>query len=360
MVRFLFRGLFFFFLLVCSVAVFSTGVFSAVHPLYSGFSSASNGFVFNNASGLVSVADTAVYKTGYYSVNGSAWQSFALSGVSYNGNANWLRGLSLYTLPSMGVGEHYVIVYSCTYNAGNVSWYCNDNKWQLVVVNNSVSGGLNGSVLNCSDANARVCTISNGVGIQTMTCNASTGIYGAPYSSCVLTGCNSGYVPSGNSCVEQSSGSCNAGEYLFNGVCLLNVSGNTYFVATTGNDSNPGTFTQPFYSWQKAFETADAGDIVYFRGGVWTPTQAAYGNNILNINPRGGIGNSGTAERPIRYFNYPGENPVLDCSLINPLGNFNTGLEIYRAHFLYFRGLTIRNVRQPRAGVEAFGMVVSE
>ena len=133
-----FKRIFVLFLLICSAVMLSAGVFPASHPLYSGFSSASNGFVFNNVSGLVSVEDTAVYKTGYYSVNGSAWQSFTLSGTAYNGDVNWLSSSSSYVLPAFGAGEHYVIVYSCTYAGG--SWDCHDSKWQLVVVNNSVSG----------------------------------------------------------------------------------------------------------------------------------------------------------------------------------------------------------------------------
>ena len=59
--------------------------------------------------------------------------------------------------------------------------------------------------------------------------------------------------------------SCKSGDYCSNDVCLLNVSGNTYFVATNGNDNNPGTFEQPFLSWGKAFRTAQAGDISLFQ-----------------------------------------------------------------------------------------------
>ena len=50
----LFRRLFILFLLVCGMVVFSVDVFSVVHPLYSGFSSASSGFIFNNSQVIVS------------------------------------------------------------------------------------------------------------------------------------------------------------------------------------------------------------------------------------------------------------------------------------------------------------------
>ena len=45
--------------------------------------------------------------------------------------------------------------------------------------------------------------------------------------------------------------------------------GGVYFVPVDGDDNNPGTYTQPWATWNKAFATADAGDTVYFRGGVY-------------------------------------------------------------------------------------------
>jgi hypothetical protein len=53
-------------------------------------------------------------------------------------------------------------------------------------------------------------------------------------------------------------------------ITVLLSAQNTYYVAPTGgSDSNPGTISQPWATWQKAFNTAAAGDTVYFRGGVW-------------------------------------------------------------------------------------------
>ena len=52
----------------------------------------------------------------------------------------------------------------------------------------------------------------------------------------------------------------------------------TYYVAPTGNDTYPGSITQPWLTWQKAFSTAQAGDTVYFRGGVYNiPRTDGYG-----------------------------------------------------------------------------------
>ncbi len=142
---------------------------------------------------------------------------------------------------------------------------------------------------------------------------------------------------------------------------FFTIAGNaeTYFVATYGNDDNTGTFDKPWATWQKAFETAHAGDTVYFRGGVYyklTPESA-------DIVPRDGHGNSGTADNYIHYLNYPGETPILDCSLIlpnRPNGEnyeYNAGLYIDGASYLHFRGLTIKNVVQAYDYVFSQGLV---
>ena len=121
---------------------------------------------------------------------------------------------------------------------------------------------------------------------------------------------------------------------------ILNA--NTYYVAPSGgSDSYSGTISQPWATWQKAFNTAIAGDTVYFRGGTWTPSIYGY----LKLWPEDGIGYSGTAENPICYFNYPGETPILDCRNIAPeYGNINSGIDIIEAAYIKFKGLTIRNL----------------
>jgi hypothetical protein len=107
------------------------------HPIYSGFSAPEPGFTFNNNTRALSVTDTAVYKTGYYSINGSQWTSFSLSGTAYGTSPVWLTGTATKTLSAFGVGEHYIIIYSCKYNVASASWNCSDNRWQLLVINNT-------------------------------------------------------------------------------------------------------------------------------------------------------------------------------------------------------------------------------
>jgi hypothetical protein len=135
----------------------------------------------------------------------------------------------------------------------------------------------------------------------------------------------------------------------------------TYYVSTTGSDAYAGTLAQPWATWQKAFETADAGDTVYFRGGVYYPIVPSHGNNICYIHPEGGVGHTGTPANPICYFNYPGEIPILDCSLVHspgvyPNNRYLGALVMYDVHFIHFKGLTVRNVYQREANVQVGGI----
>ncbi len=133
--------------------------------------------------------------------------------------------------------------------------------------------------------------------------------------------------------------------------------GGDYYVAVDGNDSGPGTYDRPWGTWQKAFSTAQAGETVYFRGGVWYPQEHAFGNAIVIVDPELGYGNTGTREAPIKFFNYPGEVPILDCSQVDMTGNrFNSALDITRVGWYHLKGLTVRNVIQPTSQELACGI----
>ena len=77
----------------------------------------------------------------------------------------------------------------------------------------------------------------------------------------------------------------------------------TYYVATSGSDSNSGTSTNaPFATLGKAAGLAGAGNLVYVRGGTYS------------VSSKISLTKFGSAANPIRIRAYPGETPVLDYS----------------------------------------------
>ena len=70
----------------------------------------------------------------------------------------------------------------------------------------------------------------------------------------------------------------------------------TYYVATNGNDSNPGTEARPWESVDKAADTMVAGDTVYVKQGTYS------GFDVTE---------SGTADNYISYLAYPGDTPKI-------------------------------------------------
>ena len=74
----------------------------------------------------------------------------------------------------------------------------------------------------------------------------------------------------------------------------------TYYVATSGNNGNPGTEDKPWRTITYAVAAMVAGDTTYVRGG----TYSTEGNIRFK--------RTGTATAPIKLLNYPGESPVID------------------------------------------------
>jgi uncharacterized repeat protein (TIGR02059 family) len=135
------------------------------------------------------------------------------------------------------------------------------------------------------------------------------------------------------------------------------VSAKTYYVAPSGgSDLYPGTISQPWATWQRAFDVAQAGDTVFFRGGVW---YLKPGQTVDLINKDGQPGNY------IHFFNYPGEVPILDGSLIVPdkpaSGQFtySGGPYIDGSNYIHWKGLTIRNFKMVYDRVFVQGIVAT-
>ena len=72
----------------------------------------------------------------------------------------------------------------------------------------------------------------------------------------------------------------------------------TYYVATTGSDTNAGTITAPFRTINQAQTPATAGDTIYVRGGIY--------------NERFIIWESGSSSARLTIAAYPGEHVVIN------------------------------------------------
>ena len=125
----------------------------------------------------------------------------------------------------------------------------------------------------------------------------------------------------------------------------LLAAGNTYYVATDGNDSDPGTEAEPWKTLNKAGTTATAGDTVYFRGGTWTAEK-------LSPSHSGSIGNI------ITYKNYPGETPIFNgTGFAASWGNSPITLTGNKS-YITFEGITVRDVYESGMGKHGAGIAI--
>jgi len=113
----------------------------------------------------------------------------------------------------------------------------------------------------------------------------------------------------------------------------------TYYVSPNGTNGlypNRGTLNAPWATFQWAFDHVTAGDTVYFRGGIYYQSTAAYKSGL-----------SGTANDPIVFMAYPGDlangnRPIIDG---NNSSN-NGGIMCASSNHLKFYGITIRKFVQ--------------
>jgi hypothetical protein len=102
--------------------------------------------------------------------------------------------------------------------------------------------------------------------------------------------------------------------------------GKTYYVATNGDDSNPGTLDQPWRTIQHAADTMAAGDTVQVRSGV-------YNEQII-------ISNSGDSQSGyISFSAYPNEKAIVDGTGVTSGSN---GFDIHGS-YIKISGFEIRN-----------------
>jgi uncharacterized repeat protein (TIGR02543 family) len=111
----------------------------------------------------------------------------------------------------------------------------------------------------------------------------------------------------------------------------------TYFVATNGNDSNPGTIEQPWLNLLVSFRKLNAGDTLYIRDGIYYTTG-------IGINSSGiGAVKNGTSENPIVVSRYQNEVPIIDRSIGTTTG---TVMFIQNLNYWKFFGIIFQNSHQ--------------
>jgi len=105
---------------------------------------------------------------------------------------------------------------------------------------------------------------------------------------------------------------------------------NTYYVAKTGDDSNPGSETQPWLSVQKAANSLVAGDTVYIKSGT-------YNERVIPAN-------SGSSGNYIHYTVYPGEIVTIDGTGVD-LPEWTALFDITGKAYIKVSGLRVTNAR---------------
>ncbi|MEX5538456.1 right-handed parallel beta-helix repeat-containing protein [Pseudomonas syringae] len=118
-----------------------------------------------------------------------------------------------------------------------------------------------------------------------------------------------------------------------------------YYVAPNGDDHAAGTKASPLRTIMRAQQAATAGDTVYFRGGTYAYTaginRCATRTDTVNAIT---LNNSGSGNKPIRYWAYPGETPVFDFSAMKDdcrVKGFNV-----TGSWLHLKGLEVTGVPQ--------------
>ena len=107
--------------------------------------------------------------------------------------------------------------------------------------------------------------------------------------------------------VSDASSQTNGSSFTLT-VANLTATACALYVSPSGSDSNPGTFSAPWQTLQKAFDSAVAGQTACFRGGTYpqyVPSTTGF-NQVENT--------SGSPGSPIVFTNYPGEVALIQGS----------------------------------------------
>ena len=112
--------------------------------------------------------------------------------------------------------------------------------------------------------------------------------------------------------------------------------GATYYVATTGSDTNPGTEASPWRNIQKAADTVVAGDTVIVKDGRYTDSNDSgdIRKCVAIISKRSGT--------PTNWITFRAENT--HGAVLDGENSLNTAFYLYNANYIRIEGFEIKRV----------------
>lgn len=119
------------------------------------------------------------------------------------------------------------------------------------------------------------------------------------------------------------------------------ATGNTYYVAPNGNDSNTGTAASPWATPGYASRQLKPGDTLIIKGGTYNLTQ--YDSDII-------IPNSGTATNYVVIKGEDGNRPILKGG-----NNLITAIDLSKKDYVKIANLEITNNGNFRDAIQAYG-----
>ena len=121
-------------------------------------------------------------------------------------------------------------------------------------------------------------------------------------------------------------------------------SGSTFYVSTSGSNTNSGSYTAPWLTIQHAANTVTAGATVYVEAGVY--------NESVNFP------NSGTSSNPITFASYPGQTATIDGTGLSVNGVQGL-INIVNQSYITIRGFEIRNYTTASANPTPAGIWIT-